>query len=81
MYIPKDKALRVKIIQLHYDILVAEHGDKCKTMDLVIRKYWWPGVTKDIGKYVEDYDICQRIKNRTEVPLGKLKLSKVPEKL
>jgi len=25
--------------------------------------------------------MCQRLKNRTEVPAGKLKLSKMPEKL
>ena len=32
-------------------------------------------------KYVEGYDACQRMKNRTEELAGKLKLSKVPEKL
>ena len=36
---------------------------------------------KDIGKYVEECNICQRMKNRVEIPVGKLKLSKVPEKL
>jgi len=35
---------------------------------------------KDIRKYVEGCDMCQRIKNRMEVPAGKLKLSKVPVK-
>ena len=49
-------------------------------MELVTRNYWWLEVTKDIEKYVKGYDICQRIKNRTEVPAGKLKLNKVPEK-
>jgi len=38
-------------------------------------------VTKDVGKYIEGCDICQRMKNRTEMPAGKLKLSEVPEKL
>ena len=46
-----------------------------------MRNYWWPGVTKDVRKYVEGYNICQRIKNRTEVLVGKLKLSEVLEKL
>ena len=50
-------------------------------IELVTRNYWWPGVTKDMGKYVEDCDICQRMKNRIEVPAEKLKLSKVSEKL
>ena len=34
-----------------------------------------------MGKYVEGCDLCQRIKNRTEELVGKLKLSEVPEKL
>ena len=33
-----------------------------------------------MGKYVEEYNICQRMKNRIEAPAGKLKLSEVLEK-
>jgi len=28
MYVPKDEELRIEIIQLHYNILVVEHGGK-----------------------------------------------------
>ena len=42
---------------------------------------WWPGVTRNMGRYVEGYDMCQRMKNRMETPAGKLKLSEVLEKL
>jgi len=49
-------------------------------VELVTRNYWWPEVTRDVGKYVEGCDLCQRMKNRTEEPAGKLKLSEVPEK-
>ena len=44
---------------------------------LVMRNYWWPGIIKDVGKYVDGCDMCQRIKNRTETLVGKLKLSKI----
>jgi len=47
----------------------------------VTRNYWWPEVTKYVGKYVKGYNMCQRIKNSMEVPAEKLKLSKVLEKL
>ena len=49
-------------------------------MELVTRNYWWPEVTRDVGKYVEGCNLCQRMKNRTEEPAGKLKLSEVPQK-
>jgi len=50
-------------------------------VELVTRNYWWPGVTINMGRYVEGCDLCQRMKNRAEEPAGKLKLSEVPEKL
>ena len=80
MYVLKNKELRAEIIQLYHDKLVAEHKEKWKTMELVTRNYWWLGVTRDVGRYVEGYDMCQRMKNRMEVMIGKLKLSEVPEK-
>jgi len=64
VYVLKDKELRAKIIQLHHDVLVAGHGGRWKTMELVTRNYWWLGVTRDVGRYVEGYDMCQRMKNR-----------------
>ena len=80
VYMPKKEVLRVEIIWLHHDILVAEHGEKWKIIELVTKNYWWPGVMSDVGKYVEDYDIYHRMKNKMEVPVEKLKLSKVSEK-
>ena len=80
VYVPKDEELRVEIIQLHHDVLAAGHEGRWKMVELVTRNYWWPGVTRDIGKYIEGCDLCQRMKNRTEEPAGKLKLSEVPQK-
>ena len=81
VYVPKDEELRIAIIQLYHNIPVVGHGEKWKTIELVTRNYWWLEVMKDVGKYVEEYDIYQRMKNRMEVPAGKVKLSEVSEKL
>ena len=50
-------------------------------MELVTRNYWWPEVIKNVGRYVEGYNMCQRTKNKTEVLAEKSKLNKVPERL
>ena len=63
---PKNEVLRVEIIQLHHDIPVADHEEKQKTTKLVTRNYWWPEVSKDVGKYVEGCDMCQRMKKIEE---------------
>ena len=66
IYVPKDEILRVEIIQLYHDMLVAGHKGKWKTTELVTRNYQQPGVTSDVKKYVEGYNMCQRMKNRTD---------------
>ena len=66
IYVPKDMELRAEIIQFYHDVPVAGHRGRWKTVELVIRNYWWPGVTRDIGRYVEGCDLCQRMKSRTE---------------
>jgi len=81
IYILKDKELRVEIIKLYYNIPVVGYGGRWKMTELVMRNYWWLGVTKDIGRYIERCDIYQRIKNRIEALLEKLKLSKIPKRL
>jgi len=39
IYVPKDEILRVEIIQLYHDMLVARHKGKWKTTELVTRNY------------------------------------------
>jgi len=34
---------------------VGEHGKRWKMVELVTRNYWWPGVTKEVGRYVDCY--------------------------
>ena len=70
VYVPKNEKLRVEIIQLHHDTLIAGHGGQWKMVELVTRNYWWPGVTKEVKQYVEGCDQCQRMKNRAEMPAG-----------
>ena len=38
-------------------------------------------MTKEVKQYVEGYDQCQRMKNRVEMLVGKLRPNQIPEKL
>jgi len=49
-------------------------------VELVTRNYWWLGVTRDVGRYVEGCNLCQQMNNKMEEVAGKLKLEEVPEK-
>jgi len=50
-------------------------------MELVTKNYWWPGIIRDVEKYIRGYNMCQQMKNRTEVLVEKLKLSEVLKRL
>jgi len=80
VYVSKDEALRVEIIRLHYDTPMGGHGEQWKTAEMVTRNFWWPGVTREVKRYGERYDICQRNKNHTEQPAGKLMPNSIPDK-
>ena len=62
----KVEEFRIEIICLHHDMLVAEYEEWQKITELVTKNYWWPEVTKDIEKYVDGCNMCQRMKNYTE---------------
>jgi len=62
IYVPEEE-LREEVIRLHHDTLVGGHRGRWKITELVTRNYWWPGVTKEVGRYVDGCDACQRYKN------------------
>ena len=55
IYIPEGD-LRKKIIQLHHDTPIEGHGGRWKMVELVARNYWWPGVMKEVGRYIDGCD-------------------------
>ena len=40
--------------------------------ELVMKNYWWLGVTKEVGRYIEKCNTCQCYKNRSKALIGKL---------
>jgi len=79
IYVPEEK-LRGEIIRLHHDTPVGGHRGRWKTAELVTRNYWWPGVTKEVGRYMDRCNVYQRYKNQSEAPVGKLMPNAIPEK-
>jgi len=62
IYVPEGD-LKREIIQLYHDTPVGGHGGRWKMAELIVRNYWWPKVTKKVGRYVDGCDVCQRYKN------------------
>jgi len=62
IYMPEGE-LKGKVIRLYHNTPVGGHRGRWKTTELVTRNYWWPGVTKEVERYVEGCNACQRYKN------------------
>jgi len=80
VYVSRDNELRMEIVRLHHNTPVGGHGGQWKTVELVTWNFWWPGVTKEVKRYIEGCDTCQYNKNHTEQPARKLMPNSIPEK-
>jgi len=47
----------MEIIKLYHNIPVVGYGGRWKMTELVMRNYWWLGVTRDMRRYIERYDM------------------------
>jgi hypothetical protein len=77
IYLPK--ALRLQCLEELHDTPYSGHKGTAKTMAAVTRLYWWPGITKDIAKYVRACILCQRNKASNSKPAGLLQPLPVPD--
>ena len=62
IYIPNNKKLKEEILQKNHDSADMGHLEQHKMLELLKRMYWWPGLKKDIKKYVQGCFKCQQNK-------------------
>jgi hypothetical protein len=74
-------------LNLRRDVLDALHGPRhighpgrTKTVDLVSRSWWWPGLYEDVREFVAFCDSCQKVKASTQMPAGLLQPLEIPRR-
>jgi len=72
IYVPDDNALRLEIMRMHHDDALAGHYGVAKTLELVSRNYYFPGMAAYVKKYVNTCDTCARGKPTRHAPHGEL---------
>jgi len=79
VYVPKDPELRRAIVEAHHDSRITGHPGRWKTLELVSRNYWWPGISRYVASYVQGCDRCNRTKTFPAMPSGKLIPTQIPK--
>ena len=67
--VPDKEDLQLQVVKLHHDILVAGHPSYEKTIELVQRTYFWPGMTSFVKNYINRCDRCARFR-ANQAPFG-----------
>ena len=78
-YVPKDQELRQVILREAHRARYTVHPGSTKMYKDLREMYWWPGMKKDVARYVAQCDTCQRIKIEHQRPGGMLQPLEIPE--
>ena len=62
IYVSDEAVMKTKMLRLHYDNFLTRHFEIKKTHSLLQRKFYWLRMLKDIKEYIQDCDVCQRVK-------------------
>ena len=77
--VPTQKALTQELLYLYHDDQLAGHWGVNKTQELLERKFYWPGLARDVREYVATCSTCQNIATPRHKPYGKLESLPVPK--
>ncbi len=64
----------------HDDITESSHGGFAKTYNRLASSYYWPRMARDIKRFVQSCDICQKTKPRRHAPYGLLQPIPIPSR-
>ena len=60
--------LRASVLSTAHDQLLAGHCGVRRTLNRVLSKFFWPGISTHVTKYVRTCDICQKTVSKGKVP-------------
>lgn len=66
-------ALQKEVLESEHDTKVAGHMGMDKTLELITRHFWWPGIEGGVREYVRSCLECQKNKAPRHAPFGPLR--------
>ena len=78
--IPRVGSLVVDRLFEAHDTPIGAHLGRDKTLATIAKKFFWPGMVKDVEDYVKSCEKCQKTKGSKRSPLGLLYPHERPQK-
>jgi len=79
MYVPEADDLCLRVLRYKHDHPLLGHFGQNHTLELIRRKYTWPGICTYVKDYVKSCTACARAKTPRHQPYGMLKQLLVPD--
>jgi hypothetical protein len=77
--VPDERDIKLKLLKLYHDSPIAGHQGQARTLELISRNYYWPGMKAQVNRYVESCKACQRGKgSKGHLPLKPLPIPEKP---
>ncbi|KAF8761138.1 hypothetical protein RHS01_00189 [Rhizoctonia solani] len=67
--VPDVGTLRTDLLQIFHDSPLAGHPGRQRTLELISRNYYWPGIRADTYWHVDSCETCQRIRKPKYAPI------------
>ena len=81
LWAPDYELLRTRIIQDTHDSIVTGHPGRDLLVSILSRRFYWPGLSQDVRRFVRNCDGCGSKKPWRERKWGLLKPLPIPERI
>lgn len=78
LVIPYNPGIKLKLLKYLHDDPTAGHGGLLKTLHKAYKDFFWPGMKKDIGSYIQSCTVCQTCKHSQDKPAELLQPLPIP---
>eukprot|EP00854_Cymbomonas_tetramitiformis_P034597 gene34597-biopygen34145 len=76
----EDSPLREVVFKEAHDSLSAGHTGREKTLERVLRRFWWKNASEDVAGWVASCPTCQSVRPRASYPDGLLNPHAIPQR-
>ncbi|KAK5784692.1 hypothetical protein PVK06_039218 [Gossypium arboreum] len=77
--VPNNFDLKNDILSEAHNSMYSIHPGSTKMYGDLKKTYWWPGIKREISKFIAKCLICQQVKAEHQVPMGLLQPIMIPE--